>query len=127
MNKIMLIGNLTRDPEKKIVGENNTHLCKFTIAVNRRFTKNEVDYFNISVFGKMADGCQEYLSKGLKVAVTGSIQINEYKLENGETKQFLSVLADEVQFLTPRSAQNQTLDIKDYVTEEVEDDENSPF
>lgn len=127
MNKIMLIGNLTRDPEKKVVGENNTHLCKFTIAVNRRFTKNEVDYFNISVFGKMADSCQEFLSKGLKVAVSGSIQINEYNLENGETKQFLSVLADEVQFLTPRSTQNQKLDTGNYITEEVEVDENLPF
>lgn len=132
MNKIFLVGNLTKDPQKKVVGENNTTLCNFSIAVNRRFSKNqEADFFNISVFGKIAENCFEYLKTGSKVAITGSVQISNYEAD-GQKKTFVSVVADEVEFLSSSknsdsSLQNSQNRSNLSEVEPIDDDEDQPF
>ena len=104
MNKIFLIGNLTADPVKSNSGE--TVICRFSIAVNRRFSgadaEKAVDFFRITAFRKTAENCAAYLSKGRKVAVTGSLQISEYTDKDGNRRQGVDVVADEVEFLTPK-------------------------
>lgn len=126
MNKIFLIGNLTKDPQKKNVGENNTALCNFSIAVNRRFSKNqEADFFNITVFGKMAENCFEYLKTGSKVSVVGSVQISNYE-SDGQKKTFVSVVAEEVEFLSSKNQDN-SQQSKNVLSEIEPVDDEVPF
>lgn len=101
MNKIILIGNLTRDPEAGQTASSISY-CRFSIAVNRRFGKdqNEVDYFNIVTWRGLADTCARLLSKGRKVCVSGSLQIRNYEAQDGSKRTSVEVTADEVEFLS---------------------------
>ncbi len=105
MNKTILIGNLTRDPELTQT-PNGVSVCKMSIAVNRNFTnangERDTDFFNIVAWRGLADNCGKFLSKGKKIAVVGSIQNRSYETENG--KKFVTeIMADEIEFLSPVS------------------------
>lgn len=104
MNKVYLIGNLTRDPESRAT-QAGVPVCNFSIAVNRRFAdangQRGVDYFNIVAWRQLADLCNQYLAKGRKVAVSGSIQTRTYQAQDGSTRSAFDIVADEVEFLTP--------------------------
>ena len=106
MNKIMLIGNLTRDPEMRST-PNGVTVCSFTIAVNRRFAQQggekATDFFRINAWRQLGENCAKYLAKGRKVAVIGELQARTYEGKDGATRMSLDVSADEVEFLTPRS------------------------
>lgn len=107
MNKVMLIGNLTRDPEAGQTASGISY-CRFSIAVNRRFSSkdgnNEVDYINIVTWRNTADLCAKSLSKGKKVGIVGSIQTRSYEAQDGTKRTAFDVVADEVEFLTPLGA-----------------------
>lgn len=111
MNKVFLIGNLTRDPE---LSETNSgvSLCRFAIAVNRRFSggdaERQTDFFNVTAFRGLADNIARFCKKGNKVAVVGSIQIRNYEDNNGQRRTFVDVVADDVEFLTPKTAAPRT-------------------
>lgn len=102
MNKITLIGNLTADPELRATSSGVT-LCSFTIAVNRRFAKQEkqTDFFRINAWRQLGDNCARYLAKGRKVAVVGELQARLYQSKDGKNGISFDVQADEVEFLTP--------------------------
>lgn len=102
MNKIILIGNLTKDPETRTTPNGKT-VCNFDIAVNDR--QGNPTYFRISAWEKQGENCQRYLSKGKKVFVTGPVSARSYKTNNGETRVSLEVTADDVEFLTSRDAE----------------------
>ena len=101
MNKIILIGNLTKDPEMRTT-QNGISVCSFTIAVNRRRTANEpvTDFFRINAWRNLGETCAKYLAKGRKVHVIGELQPHTYKAKNGENMMSLDVNADEVEFLS---------------------------
>ena len=107
MNKIFLIGNLTGDPDYS-VSASAVPVCRFTVAVNRRFNSGSsdgertADFFRVVTFRKTAENCGSFLAKGRKVGVTGSIQISDYTDKEGNRRQSVDVTADEVEFLTPR-------------------------
>ena len=102
MNKLTIIGNLTRDPELRTT-QSGLSVCSFTVAVNRRRSQNnEADYFRITVWRELAEICQKYLAKGRKVAVCGPVAVSIYTANDGSTRATLEVTADEVEFLTPR-------------------------
>jgi len=107
MNKITLIGNLTRDPEVRSTSSGVT-VCTFTIAVNRRFAnqsgERQTDFFRINAWRQLGDTCARYLAKGRKVAVVGELQARTYEAKDGTTRMSLDVSADEVEFLTPKAA-----------------------
>ncbi|MBQ4422928.1 MAG: single-stranded DNA-binding protein [Clostridia bacterium] len=107
MNKITLIGNLTNDPDVRSTPSGVT-VCTFTIAVNRRFAsqggERQTDFFRINAWRQLGDTCARYLSKGRKVAVIGELQARTYEAKDGTTRMSLDVSADEVEFLTPKSA-----------------------
>ena len=104
MNKIFLIGNLTKDPELTETS-NGTSLCRFVIAVNRPYAPNgEVDYFNITVWRAVAESCGKFLKKGSKVAVSGSLQNRSYDDKDGIKRYVTDIVAGEVEFLSPKSA-----------------------
>ena len=106
MQKIFIIGNLTGDPETRTT-QSNISVCAFTVAVNRRFPnkdgEKETDYYRISAWRQIGDNCQRYLSKGKKVSVVGELQARMYVSNTGETRMSLDVVADEVEFLSPKS------------------------
>ena len=100
MNKVILIGNLTRDPESGST-QSGVSYCRFSIAVNRRFSRdkeNEVDYVN-NVCGRgLAENCAKLLAKGRKVCVCGAIQTRQYE-QDGMKRTAFDIIADEVEFL----------------------------
>ena len=103
MNRVFLIGNLTRDPETRTT-QSGTTVCSFTIAVNRRMKQDgqqETDFLNIVAWQKLGELCQKYLSKGKKCAVTGRIQTRSYEAKDGSKRTAWDIVADEVEFLSP--------------------------
>ncbi len=99
MNSVVLIGRLTRDPELRYTPDQNA-IASFTLAVDRPFSKEKTaDFIRIVVFGKQAENCERFLSKGRQAAVSGRIQTGSYKDKNGETRYTTDVIADRVEFL----------------------------
>ena len=111
MNKITLIGNLTHDPETRSTSSGVT-VTTFTIAVNRKFAQQGgervTDFFRINAWRQLGETCARYLAKGRKVAVVGELQARTYEAKDGTTRMSLDVSADEVEFLTPKSADEGT-------------------
>lgn len=112
MNKVFLIGNLTKDPEMRST-QSGVAVCNFSIAVNRRFRnpqteQQETDFLNIIAWRQLAELCSKYLAKGRKVAVTGSIQTRTYEAKDGSKRTAWDIVADEVEFLTPQNQQSGT-------------------
>ena len=105
MNRCVLVGNLTRDPDLRTGVNTGTSICNFTVAVTRRFAKQpggerEADFIPVVVFRGQAESCAKYLRKGSQVAVCGSIQTRTYDAKDGPRRYVTEVIADEVQFLS---------------------------
>ena len=104
MNKLSIIGNLVKDPELRTT-TSGVNVCTFTVAVNRKKTQNNqdpgVDYFRVTAWRALGDNCAKFLEKGKKVAVVGSVSLHTYE-SNGKQGASLEVLADDVEFLSPR-------------------------
>ncbi|MDI9521132.1 MAG: single-stranded DNA-binding protein [Bacillota bacterium] len=107
MNKIFLIGNLTRDPEMRST-QSGIPVCTFTVAVNRRSRQGaeagqpDADFFRVTTWRQQAENCNRYLAKGRKVGVVGTLTLQSYTGNDGTQRYSLEVTADEVEFLTPR-------------------------
>jgi len=108
MNKVILIGNLTRDPEVRTTAS-GTSVCSFSIAVNRRFNNQAgekvTDFFNIVAWRQLGELCGKYLAKGRKVAVVGELQNRSYDAKDGTKRNVTEIIADDIEFLTPRGQQ----------------------
>lgn len=102
MNKVILIGNLTRAPELRVTST-GVSVCNFTIAVNRRIPNaqgvREADFIPVVVWRQLAELCSKYLDKGRKCAVVGQIQTRSYEAADGSKRYVTEVFADEVEFL----------------------------
>lgn len=101
MNKVFMIGNMTKDPE---LSETNSGIavCKFSIAVNRRRTgegEQQTDFFNVTAWRDLAETVARYVKKGNKVAVEGSVQIRTYEDRDGAKRTAVDVVAEEIEFL----------------------------
>ena len=109
MNKIVLIGRLTRDVELRYT-ESQTPVATFSLAVNRNFTnqsgEKEADFINIVVWRKQAENCKNYLSKGSQVAVEGRIQTRNYDDKDGKKVYITEVVAESVEFLNTKTSEN---------------------
>ncbi len=102
MNNVILIGRLARDPELTYTSTTQTAWCKFTIAVDRPKRNGEeagADFIKISVWGKQAENCDRYLSKGKQVAIMGRINTGSYTNREGQTVYTTDVVADRVEFI----------------------------
>lgn len=110
MNRVFQVGNLTKDPEVRSTGS-GISVCSFRIAVQRRFTGQDgqkvSDFFDVVAWRTLADNCGKYLSKGSKVAVVGELQTRTYDAKVGSKRYVTEIVADEVEFLTPKSAGEQ--------------------
>ena len=105
MNNLFIIGNLTSDPESRST-QSGKQVSTFTVAVNRRGTEG-ADYFRVSAWNKLGELCQQYLKKGRKVAVTGIIRAGAYTNSEGKAVGTLEVMADEIEFLSPKDTEAQ--------------------
>lgn len=114
LNKVFLLGNLTRDPELRHTG-NGTAVASFSIAVNRSYKgsdgdyKKEVAFFNIVVWGKTGENCAKYLSKGKSVLVEGRLSNRSYEDKEGQKRNITEIVADQVQFLSASGAPGSTI------------------
>lgn len=102
MNKAILMGRLTKDPEVRYTNNNNLAICSFTIAIDRRFSKQgeerQADFINIVAFDKLADFCSKYFTKGRMIAVVGRIQTRSYDDNEGKKRYVTEVVAEEAHF-----------------------------
>lgn len=99
MNRIMLIGNLTKDPDLRETN-NGIAYCKLSLAVSRKLSRDETDYFNVTCWRNTAQNCAKYLQKGSKVYVSGEVQTKSYTTSSGERKNYIDIIADDIEFLT---------------------------
>ena len=108
MNKLTIIGNLTRDPELRTTSA-GINVCDFTVAVNRRVRRDaqsgqpEADFFRVSAWRQLGENCAKFLAKGRKVCVVGPVSVRTYQSSDGTTRASLEVTADEVEFLSSRN------------------------
>ncbi len=108
MNRLTIIGNLTRDPELRTT-TSGASVCDFTVAVNRRARRDaqsaqpEADFFRVSAWNQLGENCAKYLAKGRKVCVVGPVSVRTYQASDGTTRASLEVMANEVEFLSSRS------------------------
>ena len=107
MNKVFLIGRLTRDPELRYTG-NYTAVASFALAVQRNFAnqqgEREADFFNITVWRKQAENVKNYLTQGSQVAIEGRLQTRSYDDANGQKRYVTEVVADNVEFIGSRNS-----------------------
>lgn len=103
MNKVFLIGNLTRDPELTETS-NGVSVCRFDIAVNRNYTSDDgerqTDFFHVTAWRGLAESVAKYCVKGSKIAVSGSVQIRNYEDNKGNKRTAVDIIAQEVEFLS---------------------------
>lgn len=108
MNKVFLIGNLTRDPELSET-TSGVSLCRFSIAVNRNYSTangdRQTDFFNCVAWRGLGENVARYAKKGNKVAVTGSIELRNYEDNQGVKRTGVDIVAQDVEFLTPKGNQ----------------------
>ena len=109
MNKLTIIGNLTRDPELRTVSS-GISVCDFTVAVNRRNRSQnaangqpETDFFRVTAWRQLGENCAKYLAKGRKVCVVGPVSARTYQANDGTTRVSLEVTAEDVEFLSSRA------------------------
>lgn len=99
MNKVILIGRLTRDPELNFAANSGTAVTRFSLAVNRPFKKDETDFINCIAFGKTGETIAQYLTKGRQLAVTGSIRTGSYDAKDGTKRYTTDVVVDSFEFI----------------------------
>lgn len=99
MNKVILIGNLTRDPELTFAAGSGTAIARFSLAVKRPFKKDETDFINCIAFGKPGETIAQYVTKGRQLAVTGSIRTGSYDAKDGTKRYTTDIILDSFEFI----------------------------
>ena len=140
MNKVILMGRLTRDPEKRYSNTGDVAIVKFSLAVDRRFKKEgqpEADFINCVVFGKTGEFTNNYFSKGMRVAVTGRIQTSSWEDDTGKRQYKTEVIVEEAYFADSKKSNNGNTQSRERTTPQVQandgfatvddDDDELPF
>ncbi len=134
MNKVLLVGNLTKDPELTTT-TNGISVCRFSIAVSRRYVgasgERETDFINIVVWRGQAENCHKYLKKGSKCGIVGTLQTRSYDAQDGSKRYVTEVVADEVEFISTNRNQDGTsredAPVEDVTELKPIDDDSLPF
>lgn len=134
MNKVILIGRLTKNVDVRTVGEKFTKVARYTLAVDREFKREgeaSADFIDCVVFGKSAEFAEKYFSKGLKIAICGRIQTSSYEKSDGQRVYVTNVMVEKQEFVESKNARNNSsdnasnapgsafVDIPDYLDDEV--------
>ena len=99
MNKVVLIGRTTKSPELRYAPGSGTAVCRFTLAVNRQFKKDETDFINCIAFNKPGEAIAQYVTKGRQLAVTGSIRTGSYDGQDGVKRYTTDVIVESFEFI----------------------------
>lgn len=126
MNNVTLMGRLTRDPELKYSQAGKAY-CRFSLAVQREFNREEADFINCLAFGKTAETIAEWLGKGRRIAIVGRIQTGSYQNSNGDKVSTFEVVADRFEFVD--SARSETSKNQSYSNNDdvLDDNDDFPF
>ncbi len=131
MNKVTLIGRLTKDVELRYTQTNNTAVAYFSIAVNRKFVKTgeerQADFFNIIAWNKLAENISKYLFKGNQVAISGRLETRSWDDKNGQKHYVAEVIAEEVDFIESKNKQNSDAILNFPTPVNKNDDDTSDF
>ena len=131
MNKIILLGRLTKDPEVRYTQTNNNMVTTFSLAVNRKFAKEgeerQADFFNIVAWNKVAEAISKYLKKGMQVLITGRLQTRTWEDENGAKRYVTEVIAEEIDFVETKKADDSILNSSVPVTDNNNQDTSEEF
>lgn len=127
INKVFLVGNLTRDPELKYTAPNNVPIVSFGIAVNHRYKllgewKEGVSFFDVVAWNRLAELCNEYLHKGSAVLIDGELQNHSWKTNDGYKQNVVEIRASKIQFLDKKKSYND--EDSEELVEEISDEEN---
>lgn len=124
MNKVVLVGRLTKDPELKFTQGKGTAVCTLTLAVDRQFSKDgkkEADFIPVVIWGKPAENTANYMVKGCLMGVSGRLQTRSYEAKDGTKRYVTEVVADEVQFLSKGQGPQQDFNDEDMTPVDGED------
>jgi single-strand DNA-binding protein len=136
MNKSILMGRLTKDPEMRYTSNNNTAVCSFTLAVDRRFSRQgeekQADFIPIVAWSKQAEFCGKYFQKGSKIVVVGRIQVRTWDDNDGNKRYVTEVVAEEVYFAESKKREaSQAKDNSEYGSQDgfypMDDSDELPF
>ena len=135
MNKTILLGRLTKEPEIRLSQKNNTKVANFTLAVNRKYVaqgeERQTDFINIVAYSKLAEFVEKYLRKGLQICVSGRIQTRVWSDDNGQKHYITEIIAEEINFAdSQQKADNNTTDTNNIPViqnSEVTQDDDLPF
>jgi len=122
MNKTILIGRLTKDPETRTT-QNGKNVTNFSIAVQRPYTKDKTDFFNCVAFGKTGEIVAQYFKKGSRIGLSGHVQIDKVE-KDGNARYFTSIVANDVEFIDTKAESTQTEAVEELP--EI-DDKDLPF
>ena len=128
MNKVILMGRLTRDPETRYTQGNNTAVCSFSLAVNRRYKQEgqpDADFINVTAWAKTAEFVSKYFTKGQQVGVIGRMQTRNYDDKDGKKVYVTEVVAEEVYFADSKKEQSNVTTSEVFMV--VEGDSGLPF
>ena len=139
MNKVILMGRLTKDPEMRYTNTNNIPVCSFSLAVERRFAKQEeekqADFFPIVAWNKSAEFCSKYFTKGKKVVIVGRLQTRTWDDDEGKRHYITEVIAEETYFAESKKAEGSQMQQQSQQQQQegqegfvsIDDDDDFPF
>ena len=130
MNKVVLMGRLTRDPELRFAAGSGKGVCRFTVAINRQFKRDESDFINCVAFGKTGETISEHFAKGNRIALTGNIRTGSYEAQDGTKRYTTDVVVASFEFIeTKNSTSNSDDSFGAGIPDDVvpEDDGEMPF
>jgi single-strand DNA-binding protein len=141
MNKSILLGRLTKNPEIRYSQANNIKVANFTLPVNRKYVKpgeeRQTDFINIVAYSKLAEFAEKYLKQGLQICLSGRIQTRTYEDNNGQKRYVTEIIAEEIDFADSMKkdkpdesilwANNQTTTSVENIEESITDSDNLPF
>jgi len=110
MNKVVILGRLTKDPELRFAAGSGTGVSRFTVAVKRQFKKDESDFINCVAFGKTAETISQYFTKGRQIAIVGHIQTGSYDAQDGTKRYTTDVAVESFDFVESSGQDNKQAD-----------------
>ena len=132
INKVVLLGRLTKDPDLKYAAGSGTAVCRFTVAINRQSKKDETDFINCIAFGKTGETITKYFTKGSKIAITGNIRTGSYDAKDGTKRYTTDAIVETFEFVESTKKETNEFDkqasnFPDPFTKEHEEPDDIPF
>lgn len=128
MNKVILMGRLTKDPDVRVSQDGGTTIARYTLAVDRRMKKDEADFISVVAFGKSAEFAEKYLHKGTKIALSGHIQTGSFTNKEGQKVYTTDVVAEDQEFAESKKTETPNVSSDEgFLNVPDTDDEELPF